>query len=271
MKNPAFGLLITLLAGSMPAFARHDAAILDPVSEQSFPDAELPSDGFRPTIPGLPFVLDPGHGGDDLGAVVHGRREKDLALQIALKVKTRLEARTGIPARLTRDSDFFVPLDERVENGNKGGLGFVSLHLNQVRSRRQEGITVYAFGKSPYRETRRRRTHSKVPPLPAPPQEQARASAAFADTIVRSLRSQGFKVEPPIRAGFYVLKNPTVPSVLVELGYLSNPMEAERLADPSYQDRLADAIATSLQAFAIESGGPDTETARAATPASGGR
>ena len=138
-------------------------------------------------------------------------------------------------------------------------------------SRKLEGITVYAFGKSPYRETRRRRARHSVPPLPAPPKEQARASAAFAETIVRSLRSQGFKVEPPLRAGFYVLKNPTIPSVLIELGYLSNPKEGERLADPAYQDRLADALASSLQAFAIESGGRNAEMAKAARISSGGR
>lgn len=261
------------LACAAPAAASYDRPILDPVSEHHFPAAELHAPGFKPSVPGAPFIIDAGHGGEDLGAVVYGRREKDLALQIALKVKTKLEGRSGIPARLTRADDSFVPLDRRVEIGNAGGLGFVSLHLNQVRSKRLEGITIYAFGKSPYKSSgRKRRIHSKVPPLPAPPKEQARASAAFADAIFRSLRGQGFKVEPPIKAGFYVLKNPTVPSVLVELGYMSNPAESARLADGAYQERLAEAIAGSLQAFAVEWGGRLGETARAAAKhSSGGR
>lgn len=275
MKNPYRGLLFSALAlcAATRAHARHDTPLLDPVSESAFPAAALHVEGYKPSLPGAPFVIDAGHGGEDLGAVVFGRREKDLALQIALKVKQKLEARSGIPARMTRDTDLFVPLDERVELGNRGGLGFISLHLNQVRSKRLEGITVYAFGKSPYKNSgRKRKIHSKVPPLPAPPKEQARASAAFADVITRSLRGQGFKVEPPIKAGFYVLKNPTVPSVLVELGYMSNPEESARLADPAYQDRLADALAVSLQHFAMEWAGRLEDTARAASKVStGGR
>lgn len=259
---------LALLIAS-PVFALHDAPIVDPASEQEFPWAELEM-GPLPSAPVASFVLDPGHGGEDLGAVVAGRREKDIALAIARKLKERLEKRTGIPARLTRDSDTFIPLDARVKDCREG-VGFVSLHLNQVRSKKLEGITVYAFGKSPYKSYKRRRAKHRVPPLAAPTKEQAEASREFAGSIVRSLRAQGFKVEPPVRAGFYVLKNPDVPSVLIELGYLSNPDEAARLSDPAYQDKLADALATSLQNFTVEAGSADGRTARRPSASSGGR
>lgn len=268
--RPLLAALLTAILAA-PASALHESQLVEADVDDTIADWETPAPAQdQGPVALTPFILDPGHGGEDLGAVVYGRREKDLALQIALKVKERLEARTGIPARMTRDSDVFLPLDARVD-ASRAGLGFVSLHLNQVRSKKLEGITIYAFGKSPYKQGKRRRAKRRVAPLPAPPKEQARASAGLAETIARSLRGQGFKVEPPLRAGFYVLKNPAVPSVLIELGYMSNPAEGARLADPAYQERLADALASSLQAYAIESAGSDRETARRKSAAHGGR
>ena len=201
------------------------------------------------------FILDPGHGGDDLGAVVKGRREKDIALAISMKVKARLEA-MGSPVKVTRDSDVFIPLDQRVTDGEGwDGKVFVSLHLNQARSKKARGISVYAFGKDRHHIKRRKHKHHKVPPLGAPPEDEARASNELAEAVVSSLRAQGFEANQA-KAAFYVLKNPALPSVLIELGYLSNPKEAANLADPEYQDKLADAVAVSLQSYFATSG-PD--------------
>jgi N-acetylmuramoyl-L-alanine amidase len=202
-------------------------------------------------VPALgPVILDPGHGGRDLGAVVGGRMEKDIALAVSLKVKDRLESLYGVPARLTRDSDVFVPLDERVrESIADGGVVFVSLHLNQVRRKKARGITVYAFGRGRWKP-RHRRSRQKLSPLSAPPREQARESADLAEEVTAALRARGFQASRPARARFYVLKNPEIPSILIELGYLSNPKEAAALASPAYQDALASAIAESLGAYA---------------------
>lgn len=194
------------------------------------------------------FVIDAGHGGHDLGAVVKGLCEKDVTLAIARKVKDRL-AKIGASVRLTRDSDVFLPLDERVGDGERGTI-FVSLHTNDVSSKRREGITVYAFGKDRHHIRKIHRKHA-VPPLAPPPDEERRESATLADMLVHSLRAQGYRVDDPARAGFYVLKNPEAASVLVELGYLSNPKEAARLRDPAYQDKLAQALAVSLESYAM--------------------
>ena len=191
-----------------------------------------------------PIVLDPGHGGKDLGAVRKGEREKDIALSITRKIKQRLEA-AGVPVRMTRDSDVYVPLDQRIQESlDWGGSLFVSLHVNQERSRKAAGIDVYAFGK-----TGRHRSHRRhrLPVLPAPPRAAREASAELAGELVRSLRARGLRVDAPDKAGFYVLKNPAIPSVLIELGFLSNPNEAARLEESAYQDQLADAIAASLR------------------------
>lgn len=226
--------LLAVLLAARPAGAAYESA---PVPES-------------PPV-SAPLILDPGHGGDDLGAVAGKKREKDIALAIARKVKQKLEA-LGTPIRLTRDSDVFVPLDGRVDQTLQEGLAFVSLHVNLVKSKKASGIRVYAFGKEDY--------HTKVPfrkkplePLPTPSRAEAKASGDLAAAIVHSLRVQGYRVDPPAKAGYYVLKHPNLPSVLIELGYLSNPKEAAMLGDAAYQERLADAVAASLGSYLLAS------------------
>jgi N-acetylmuramoyl-L-alanine amidase len=194
-----------------------------------------------------PIVIDPGHGGEDWGAMSAGREEKFITLSVARKLRDRLQALGLGPVRMTRDSDDYVPLNGRVDDNSAwDGALFISLHANKVFRRGPHGVVVYAFGKGHGRSDRHHRHHRKVPPLPPPPQEQVRASSALAASLVRGLRHEGFFVEAPERAEYYVLKNPRTPSVLVEMGYLSNPAEAKLLVDPSYQDRLASALAESL-------------------------
>jgi N-acetylmuramoyl-L-alanine amidase len=208
-----------------------------------------PAQAFgRTTLPELrPIIIDPGHGGKDWGATVAGRYEKDISLAVARKLRDRLQALGVAPVRLTRDSDEFIPLDGRVQETAAwdGGL-FISLHANKVFRSGPRGIVVYAYGKGHGRSDRHHRRHRKVPPLPPPPAEEIRAGSALAAELVRGLRREGLRVESAERAEYYVLKNAGTPSVLVELGFLSNPEEARLLADPQYQDRLAAALADAL-------------------------
>jgi N-acetylmuramoyl-L-alanine amidase len=153
----------------------------------------------------------------------------------------------GLPVRMTRDSDEFISLNGRVDETSAWGGGlFISLHANKVFRRGPHGIVVYSFGKGHGRSDRHHRGHRKVPPLPAPPIEEARAGAVLAAELARGLRQEGLHVDASERAEYYVLKNPRTPSVLVELGYLSNRAEAKLLADPDYQGRLATALADAL-------------------------
>lgn len=231
-----------LLSLALPAGASVDAA------PRHYP-FEAPAPAPRALI-----VLDPGHGGEDLGAVIAGRREKDITLAVARKVKARLEAAGTASARLTRDADEFVQLDRRVEQSLAWNAAlFVSLHVNEVsRHKDLSGITLYSFGKEPGRSSAPLVRRRRVAPLPAPPGEQARASGRLASWMARFLRAAGFQVAPPDRAEYYVLKNPKSPSVLVELGYLTNAAEAKKLEDPAYQDKLADAIARCLTGYLAE-------------------
>lgn len=194
-----------------------------------------------------PVILDAGHGGKDLGAVRKGKTEKDIALQVAKRLQERLE-KDGVPVKLTRDSDVYVPLDARIQDSvSWDGAVFLSLHLNEDRNKSADGMEVYAFGRATKKLPGRH--HRGLPPLPAPPKAARVASAELAKTLVGALRAKGFKVEQPDKASFYVLKNPSVPSVLVELGYISNPAEAKRLVDAEYQDKIVDALAASLKDY----------------------
>ncbi len=190
------------------------------------------------------IVLDAGHGGKDYGAVIKGRYEKTLSLAIAKKLKKRLES-AGHSVRMTREDDSHVALDRRVRSASDGSL-FVSLHLNDLGDERMKGITVYSFGKSGQRWTP---VFRSLPPLPAPPRAAVQASAELASAVARSLRSRGFEAAAPERGEYYVLKNPSSPSILIEMGCLSNPEEAARLGDAGYQDRLAEALSLSLREY----------------------
>ncbi len=233
------------------------------------PAAPRPPDAPRPLAP---IILDPGHGGHDLGAVANGLQEKDIALAVALKVRERLAP--TLPVRMTRDDDRFVKLDERVvDAADWNGAMFVSIHLNQVRSRSTSGATVYSYGAP---KTRRRgwrrwlRRRRRAPPMPAPPRVESAEGGELADAIATRLRRAGVSAARE-RSDYYVLKEPSQPSVLVELGYLSNRAEARRLADPAYQDKLADAIARAVRDFAarraVQGEAPSTLAENAAAPA----
>lgn len=237
-KNEMTLLAAAVLAASLaaPAAAKYSAAPLPPSAAR----------------PATPVILDPGHGGDDLGAVVKGAREKDIALAVALKLRDRIKG--DMPVVLTREDDNYVTLDRRVVNSvDWNGAVFVSIHLNQVRDKRLSGAVVYSYGpdKNHYRHPRRRLHHPLVPPMPAPPRVEARESAFLADAVTRSLRAGGFRAEEET-SDYYVLKNPAQPSILVEIGYLSNPDEAARLKDPAYQDKLADSMAKAIKTYALE-------------------
>ena len=234
------GVFLLLSLSPAQAFGR-----TTPISGRTPPAWEAPASRIRPEP--RPIVIDAGHGGDDWGATVAGRYEKDIALAVARKLRDHLEALGVTPVRLTRDSDEFIPLDGRVQETAAwdGGL-FISLHANKVFRRGPRGVVVYAYGQGRGRSGRNHRHHRKVPPLPPPPAEEIRAGSALASELVRGLRREGLRAEAPERAEYYVLKNPRTPSVLVELGFLSNPEEAELLADSAYQDRLAAALADAL-------------------------
>lgn len=210
--------------------------------------------GIRPTL-----ILDAGHGGDDPGASVKRLREKNIALSVALKMQKALKKRHEAPrVLLTRRSDETLALDERVEmDAEVPGGYFLSLHVNDSSHRKDRGLVVYAYGLT---MPAPKKKHNPVAPLGPPPEELARQSAQFALAIVDSLRAQKFAVEGVVHSDYYVLRNPHHPSVLVELGFLSNSKDRARLAKAAYQQKLADALARAVSDFLLTASSVDVSS-----------
>lgn len=241
--NSKLAALLCSAALAVPASAMYTAAPLPPAISR----------------PATPVIIDAGHGGNDFGAVVKGLQEKDIALAVSLKLRDRLKGE--MPVVMTRETDTFVTLDDRlVDAVDWNGAAFVSIHLNKVRNKKLAGATVYSFHSEPSRGRRRKHHKRQVPPMPAPPRVEARESAFLAEDITQAMRRDGFRVEEA-KSDYYVLKNPAQPSVLIEIGYLSNPDEAARLADPAYQDKLVASIAKAVKAYVSD------RALRAAEPA----
>jgi len=191
------------------------------------------------------IVVDPGHGGKDLGAVIHSKVEKDIAFSFARRLQDQIDRIRGLTASLTRSGDAFVPLADRVDRAREaGGRAFISIHVDDARRARDRGVAVYYYG-------RFRRIHPRPGErvLPDPPGSQIAASRRLAEKIRQSLQEQGIQAHALDRGAFVVLKSPDIPSVLVEIGNLRDPRESARIADPVYEENLTRAIARGVERY----------------------
>jgi N-acetylmuramoyl-L-alanine amidase len=206
-------------------------------------------------------VIDPGHGGRDPGA--RGRNglvEKQVTLRIARALRRRLEA-DGLRVVLTRDADRTLSLEDRtaLAEGVEGDL-FLSLHANAAPSAGLHGIETYYLDKSHERHNLRVAAHENgVPPGALDPlqrtlatlrasetsEQSAALAAAVHGALVQGLRGRYRGVEDlGVKTGpFYVLFLASMPSILVETGFLTNAEEARRLATADYAELVAARIA----------------------------
>lgn len=213
------------------------------------------------------IMLDPGHGGNDPGAI--GRRlhlkEKDLTLTIARKLRDILEGR-GIKVIMTRDSDVFIPLSKRVSMANSSNADlFVSIHINASRSRLMSGFECYYLSEATDDNSRATEAfenasmksdegtvleHSKGLDktlwdikLTENRRESAELASDICGAVENSLvaRNRGVKT-----ARFFVLKRTRIPSVLVETGYISNKFEELKFKDSAYVNRITEVIAKGI-------------------------
>jgi N-acetylmuramoyl-L-alanine amidase len=221
-------------------------------------------------------ALDPGHGGEDPGAIgPGGTHEKDVVLRIALKLRDRLNATTvaGSPLRayLTRDADFFVPLDTRVEKARRVGADlFISIHADAFMRPEATGASVFALSERGASSTAARWLAQKENDsdriggvntggrdnrvqrvlLDMSTAVQIRHSLRLGDAMLNQIGRVGALHNQSVeRANFAVLRSPDVPSVLVETAFISNPEEERRLSSNSYQNSLADALITGIQKY----------------------
>jgi len=234
----------------------------------AFPSALLAAPPLRkPRAPRL-LMIDPGHGGHDPGAIgLTGTQEKDVTLDIAKRMADALSAKPGVTVKLTRETDIFLPLEERVKVSRDARADlFLSVHADSAPNREARGLSVYtlsekasdAFSKSLAEHENEADLMGGVDLPPADKEVTAilfdltarrtrntslHAKAGFVQAMGRSWHL----LESPMRAAnFVVLRAPDVPSMLVETGFLSNPKDEALLRLPPERDKIARLMARSV-------------------------
>lgn len=217
----------------------------------------------------LTIVLDPGHGGKDPGAAgASGIREKVVVLDIARRLREELQAR-GYHVIMTRESDVFLSLEERTEIASRNNADlFVSIHANSNPSSRVQGVEVYTLRDLSYQELREEQRQRNYTLLfnqldmdPDHPEvktiladmlyaykrgESEPLASQVADEVSRRTRARNRGAIP---SGYFVVRNTLVPSVLIEVGYLTNPREENLLRTAEYRNKIADGLARSIEDY----------------------
>jgi N-acetylmuramoyl-L-alanine amidase len=220
------------------------------------------------------IVIDAGHGGVDPGALAtNGMREKVITLAVARKVRDKLQASGRYRVRMTRDNDTYIKLPERVAIARRASSDlFVSLHADTIGRPNVQGASVYTLSQvasdaeSAKLAARENAVDSLVNVdvgenvdadvqdilIDLVTRDTMNQSKILADTTVRTFRALGVTTLPqrPHRsAGFAVLKSPDIPSILIEMGYLSNRSEAVKLSSDAHREKIANAVVETIDRF----------------------
>ena len=217
-------------------------------------------------------ALDPGHGGEDPGAIgPGGTREKDVVLQIAQRLAARINQQPNMRAYLTRDADFFVPLHVRVQKARKVQADlFISIHADAFFTARPQGASVFALSSKGASSsaarwmadkenssdlvgginTKAKDAQVQSAMLDMSTTAQINDSLKLGSAMLGEIGGVGKLHKPNVeQAGFAVLKAPDIPSVLVETAFISNPDEEAKLRSDAYQVQLADALMRGISRY----------------------
>ncbi len=249
---------------AVPDVADADAAILVPTLKPG--DQPLKKKTKRKPL----IVIDPGHGGIDPGAIGNGTMEKTITLAVAKALKKQLEATGRFRVELTRDKDIYIPLRDRFKIARDGAADlFISLHADSHANAKTRGASVYTLSETASdseaealaaKENKSDviagvdlSNESKVVTgilIDLAQRETTNLSARFAKMLVKSLKKDTLMLEQSHRfAGFAVLKAPDVPSVLLEMGYISSDEDQRLLTSKAHQKSLAKAISGAIENF----------------------
>ena len=209
------------------------------------------------------IVVDPGHGGRDSGARGNGYNEKDIALQVATRLANNL--RQDYNVIMTRDSDFFVPLDTRAKIGNDANADFfISIHLNSSSSSSANGTEVFYFSKKDQGsyaaqvakfENKVDGSYGDVPFSDFILNDifyrkNQKTSQAIAESVLNNLiNTTGLRRRGVFGANFAVLRGSNSPSILVELGFMNNYSDLSQYLTPDGQERAANAIGSAIRSY----------------------
>ena len=268
--------LADLIAGQGQAAAKPAAPITrkQDMAPPASATVDTPNHPPRATAPAgtdrlIVIALDPGHGGEDPGAVgPGGTREKDVVLKIAKMLRDQINASSvnGNPMRafMTRDADFFVPLHVRVQKARRVQADlFVSIHADAFFTPQASGASVFALSHGAASSSAARWMAQKENKadligginlgaqdaqvqramLEMSTEAQIKDSLNLGSSLLREMGNVGRLHKPRVeQAGFAVLKAPDIPSVLVETAFISNPDEEEKLRSEAYQQKMTDAL-----------------------------
>jgi N-acetylmuramoyl-L-alanine amidase len=256
-------------------WTRDEIAAFD---KASVPSAATPIEAAKPNPkPGkvarmVTIALDPGHGGEDPGAIGKaGSREKDIVLSIAKRLKAKIEELPNMRVMLTRDGDYFVPLGVRVDKARKVQADlFVSIHADAFVEPSARGSSVFVLSEKGATSSAARWLANKenladtIGGINIKTRDKQLASVLL-DLSTTAQISDSIKLGKAVlgeigginrlhkgaveQAGFAVLKAPDIPSILIETAFISNPQEEAKLADAGHQDKIADAIVNGIRQY----------------------
>ena len=255
----------------LPPMAKASATPAFPAPAQQTP-APLPPAAQDRIDRLIVVALDPGHGGEDPGAIgPTGLREKDVVLAVALQLRDALNAQPNMRVMLTRDADFFVPLHERVRKARRVQADlFVSIHADAFITPQARGASVFALSQGGATSAAARWMASRENAadmvggvnvsakdatvvstlLDMSTTAQIRDSLKLGSEVLGQIGKVGKLHKGSVeQAGFAVLKAPDIPSILVEAAFISNPEEEAKLRDPDYQAQLVRALAVGIQRY----------------------
>ena len=270
---PAPVIIATPAPGAPPVVAATPAPSPAPVLPPAIPRAPEPDPARGVKVARMiTIALDPGHGGEDPGAIgSRGTREKDIVLAIAKRLKFKLEEQPNIRVMLTRDGDYFVPLGTRVDKARKVQADlFVSLHADAFMLPTARGSSVFVLSEKGATSTAARWLANKENLADAigginMKDHDAQLAGVLLDLSTTAQINDSMKLGRAVlseiggiarlhknaveQAGFAVLKAPDIPSILIETAFISNPEEEAKLRDNGYQDEIANAITKGIRRY----------------------
>ncbi|MEA5124277.1 N-acetylmuramoyl-L-alanine amidase [Xanthomonas floridensis] len=271
--------------GAAAAGMSAPAAAVASADDDAPPRPVLPSEASRvkmaPGMRPLIVAIDPGHGGQDPGAMgPTGKREKDVTLAVGRELARQINATPGMKAYLTRDTDVFIPLPMRAQKARAAKADiFISIHADAAENRSATGSSVYVLstkGASSQRArwladkenaadlvggVRLQQTESTLANvlLDLAQSGHMKASEDAAGHVLGGLKRIGNNHKPQLeRANFAVLRTSDMPAMLVETAFISNPDEERRLIDPAYQRKIAAAVLDGIDTFFTRQPPPGT-------------
>ena len=269
MPTESFFGIIQNLSSSSSIKYTNDEIRLTPISglKKTIKNVDLRSEKEKWEFKTI--VIDAGHGGKDPGAVGYrGTKEKDIALDVAKRLEKKLSKNMNVKIIMTRDEDVFLRLSERtkIANESNGNL-FISIHTNAAEDRRASGFETFLIGPNKNEaavrvaarenavlelegSTGKKLTNEDLIQATIAQSAFASKSEQFASMVQKEIKKRVQSKDRGVKqAGFYVLMGASMPNVLVELGFISNPSEEKKLRSPQYRDQLATAIYRAVEKY----------------------